>query len=208
MDNINKVVYLLREQGHSVETYRRPDGGVRITAIDGMRFAKSGAEGNNLGRSMTGTFMSKAQTIQRKRANRAVIRFTAKQKKIIQKAQRQVKKASKKQGDTYRLKAKAIKQNIKRVGWKAALKTIKNVLRHKLGGAYEAETEWWAEMLDQNNMPATAEWIRAHPSRVSWQAINTIHDLFYAAYHGQITYDQADAQALAYLRNKKNWFKG
>lgn len=208
MNNINKVIYQLREQGHSVETYRRPDGGVRIIGIDGMKFAKSGAEGNNLGRSMTGTFMSKAQISQRRKANKAVIRFTESQRRIVKKAQRMVKKIGKKTKDSYRLLAKNLKQRIKKEGWKAAKKAISNILIHKQGGAYPLESDWWSQTLSQVEMPMTSEWLRRYPNRVTWEAINKIHDLYYAAIHRQLTFEQADRQAMAFLRNKQNWFRG
>ena len=63
---IKKVVEALRAQGHKVKVYVRPDGGQRITKIDGLKFSVSGNEGNDFGRGLIGDTLTKKQYEQRR----------------------------------------------------------------------------------------------------------------------------------------------
>ncbi len=50
--NNKQVAEALKDQGHSVKTYHRPDGGFRIIEIDGVKFSKASSKGNSYARSI------------------------------------------------------------------------------------------------------------------------------------------------------------
>lgn len=65
--NVKNMIAALRSKGHSVGVYHRPDGGVRITSIDGVKY-KGSAGGNNAARQILGVSLSAKQKSQRAQA--------------------------------------------------------------------------------------------------------------------------------------------
>lgn len=79
-----KVVETLRREGHHVEYYTRPDGGIRVTQVDNRKFNAARSEGNNFARAVatqeTGRDVKLSQTAREQRAfNRANRIVTQKQ---------------------------------------------------------------------------------------------------------------------------------
>lgn len=63
---LREVVAYLKARGVDIEFKERPDGSLRITSIDGIKYA--GSEGNNKAREAAGMEMSAAQKEQRRKA--------------------------------------------------------------------------------------------------------------------------------------------
>ncbi len=150
----SKVVEQLRNQGHKVSVYKRPDGGIRITKIDGIKFTLS--EGNAFARELIGKPSSAASHEQRQKARQEALKGKKRQKakmpsltirkgdsaerrrekrelkKAVQKARKVLRKSNKKLG------AEQISKKIKREGYKKAASRILNTARHEAGLAYEA----------------------------------------------------------------------
>lgn len=68
---VKDMISALRSKGHAVSVYTRPDGGVRITAIDGKRYASSGNKGNEQARKILNVSLSPRQRSQRATAGRS-----------------------------------------------------------------------------------------------------------------------------------------
>lgn len=56
-----KIVEELEKQGHNVKVYERPDGGLRITEIDGIKFPSSNNKGNDFARNLLNEHLSEKQ---------------------------------------------------------------------------------------------------------------------------------------------------
>lgn len=71
---LREVVDYLRGRGVNITFRERPDGSLRITSIDGIRYA--GSEGNNKAREEAGMEMSAAQKEQRRKAQPKAVEGT------------------------------------------------------------------------------------------------------------------------------------
>lgn len=71
---LREVVDFLRAKGVNISFKERPDGSLRITSIDGIRYA--GSEGNNKAREAAGMEMSAAQKEQRRKAQPKAVEGT------------------------------------------------------------------------------------------------------------------------------------
>lgn len=56
-----KIVEELTKQHHKVKVYERPDGGIRITEIDGIKFLASNNKGNDFARNLLNVQLSEKQ---------------------------------------------------------------------------------------------------------------------------------------------------
>lgn len=56
-----KIVEELATRGHKVKVYVRPDGGLRITEIDGIKFTSSNNKGNDFARNLLNVHLSEKQ---------------------------------------------------------------------------------------------------------------------------------------------------
>lgn len=65
---LTEVANVLRKQGHTVTLYKRPDGGYRVSSIDGLKFSIGGNAGNDYARNLLGASLSRKQYEQREKA--------------------------------------------------------------------------------------------------------------------------------------------
>ena len=65
---LTELANALRKQGHNVTLYKRPDGGYRVSSIDGLKFSISGNTGNDYARGLLGDSLSAKQYEQRAKA--------------------------------------------------------------------------------------------------------------------------------------------
>lgn len=103
---IKNIIKELEELGYNVSFYKRKDGGIRITRINGTGF--SGSSGNKRAREIVGTTLTEGQvralsklTTPKGKGNynkRRKAPLDEETKKRIQKVQRQYRKAGKKEG--------------------------------------------------------------------------------------------------------------
>lgn len=140
---IKKVVEALRAQGHKVKVYVRPDGGQRITKIDGIKFSVSGNEGNDFGRGLIGDTLTKKQYEQRrtiqplaqegKQATITPFYVNKKGRKVTRKNAKKPQSLTIRKGDT--AQEKAIKRRIRKLRKKLkehGQKTTAKVLRGRI----------------------------------------------------------------------------
>lgn len=140
---IKKVVEALRAQGHKVKVYVRPDGGQRITKIDGLKFSVSGNEGNDFGRGLIGDTLTKKQYEQRrtiqplaqegKQATITPFYVNKKGRKVTRKNAKKPQSLTIRKGDT--AQEKAIKRRIRKLRKKLkehGQKTTAKVLRGRI----------------------------------------------------------------------------
>ena len=140
---IKRVVEALRAQGHKVKVYVRPDGGQRITKIDGLKFSVSGNEGNDFGRGLIGHTLTKKQYEQRrtiqplaqegKQATITPFYVNKKGRKVTRKNAKKPQSLTIRKGDT--AQEKAIKRRIRKLRKKLkehGQKTTAKVLRGRI----------------------------------------------------------------------------
>ena len=140
---IKKVVEALRAQGHKVKVYVRPDGGQRITKIDGLKFSVSGNEGNDFGRGLIGDTLTKKQYEQRrtiqplaqegKQATITPFYVNKKGRKVTRKNAKKPQSLTIRKGDT--AQEKAIKRRIRKLRKKLkehGQKTTAKILRGRI----------------------------------------------------------------------------
>lgn len=140
---IKKVVEALRAQGHKVKVYIRPDGGQRITKIDGIKFSVSGNEGNDFGRGLIGDTLTKKQYEQRrtiqplaqegKQATITPFYVNKKGRKVTRKNAKKPQSLTIRKGDT--AQEKAIKRRIRKLRKKLkehGQKTTAKILRGRI----------------------------------------------------------------------------
>lgn len=140
---IKKVVEALRAQGHKVKVYVRPDGGQRITKIDGIKFAVGGNEGNDFGRGLIGDSLTKKQYEQRrtiqplaqegKQATITPFYVNKKGRKVTRKNAKKPQSLTIRKGDT--AQEKAIKRRIRKLRKKLkehGQKTTAKILRGRI----------------------------------------------------------------------------
>lgn len=149
----SKVVELLRAQGRQVSVYKRPDGGLRITKIDGIKFTLS--EGNNFARQLVGEDLGRTMYEQRRRASIPALEGKRRQKakrpsltirkkdtSEIKRQKQQVKRAlrkARKSMKTKKISAEQVVKKIKREGYSKTAKGLLNTARHEAGLAYAGQ---------------------------------------------------------------------
>lgn len=150
-----KVVELLRQQGHKVSTYKRPDGGIRITKIDGIKFSLS--DGNAFGRELVNAPQSVQEYTQRRKASQYALEGKKRQKAKMpsltirksdsakrKKEKRAVKRALQKARKVMRESApttEQISKKIKREGYTRTATKLLNTARHTAGLSYPEQVD-------------------------------------------------------------------
>lgn len=211
-------------QGHSVTTYTRPDGGIRIVSIDGMRFPKSSAEGNNQARSMLGQGqLSASQKAQRAtagalsfemhKATPSMPRLTKPQKKKLAKLNRMAAKVG-----ADKTSRKQARQNIGRHQGKTSdlWQSIGHKIQHHQDVSYMGDVTWFlGELQGKDVMPKTREFLAKalgiaddpeeidnskYKYNISDTALKAAHEWYYKIGKDGVTEAQADEEALAILK--------
>lgn len=171
MRTIN-VVNQLRSQGHEVSFNVRPDGGIRIYSVDGIKFPKSSSEGNNYARELADKNLSAQQYAQRRESG-DVAKMLSKARKSQRlpsisprkadktkkrKEKMELKRAMRKLNLLRRSQGKkpfspiTLRQRIRRQGFKETTKTIRNILLKEVGVAYPRAVESFIEYI--NSLPS------------------------------------------------------
>ena len=143
---IKSVIKELKEIGYNVSFYKRKDGGIRITRINGETF--TGSSGNKKARYIIGVSLTEAQVRALGRLKtptgkgsynkRRKIPIDEETKKQIQKLQRQYRKAGKTEGKPTIRNYRYI---LKTKGKKEADRLLKQAERRILGYAYEENVD-------------------------------------------------------------------
>lgn len=148
------VVKLMRERGHKITIYKRPDGGIRVTKIDGVKFSSSNSDGINYLREAAHENISEKAYKQRRSNERVAREGKARQKakmpsltirkgdsKATRKNKYRVKRALARARKYRKTKMKQVSQRLKREGYAETIRALENIARKESGLAYPANVD-------------------------------------------------------------------
>lgn len=157
---LRSIVQKLREEGHRVSYRVREDGSIRVTSIDGRKFAAKYSEGNAEARLIAGAPLSERRTrqLQRGRTTRAAnLAKKAKApkkaplpteiRKALRRAQRLIRKKGKSTGT---ITAENVRYNIETYGEEEALARLNATSRYYQGYAYELNVRHLADRMSDD----------------------------------------------------------
>jgi len=177
---LRQIIEELRKEGHHVEYVenkppkskktgkRSTKGQIRITKIDGVKFAPNKSLGNRRAREIKGERLSEKQVSQISQAReKAFQKIRSKNalpediEKDIKRIQRKIrsseKKRAKEQGkdtiekskSTLRIKTKSVRKKLQQDGYEATKKSLRNIERYWEGYANESSIQALREMISQ-----------------------------------------------------------
>lgn len=177
---LRQIIEQLRKEGHHVEYIenkppkskktgkRSTKGQIRITKIDGVKYAPNKSLGNIRARELKGESLSTKQVQQMREARaKATQKIRSKNplptdiEKDIRRIQRKIraseKKKAKEQGkteiekskSTLRLKTKSVREKLKKDGYEATKRSLRNIERYWEGYANDSSIQALKEMLRQ-----------------------------------------------------------
>ena len=176
---LRQIIEELRKEGHHVEYVenkppkskktgkRSTKGQIRITKIDGIKFAPNKSLGNKLARELKGERLSEKQTKQISQARekafekirsknalpldieRDIKRIQAKIRRSEKKKAKELGKEVEKSKSTLRLKTKSVRAKLKQDGYEETKRSLRNIERYWEGYANESSIQALREMLNQ-----------------------------------------------------------
>ena len=177
---LRQIIEQLRREGHHIEYVenkppkskktgkRSTKGQIRITKIDGVKFAPNKSLGNRRARELKGESLSEKQVKQITQAReKASQKLRGKNplptdiEKDIKRIQRKIraseKKKAREQGkdtidkskSTLRLKTKSVREKLKKDGYEATKRSLRNIERYWEGYANESSIQALKEMISQ-----------------------------------------------------------
>lgn len=174
---IKEIIQRLRNEGHSIEAYKRPDGGYLIQSIDGIKY--SGATGNTIARSMVGSegAISSRRESQLRSITPKVGSQRAKQRKkgypkkapLPEDVKRQLRKTQtqwRKTKKTGRITTSQVRYQIEQYGLDEAMAKLKKLEQYARGIAYDENVSALADRIQSltkycetmaNSLPSNQE---------------------------------------------------
>ena len=199
------VIANLRAQGYSVEYWKRPDGGVRITSINGLAYSMTGGKGNAAAREILGQGLSTSQKAQRQTASLRTLeghstndlpKLTASERKWLRKMNYKYKKIAGKRIGMHQARRNKFYNHSSLLMKRA----ITNTIKHSLHIAYRASVEWTIAMLSNNSASKEAyedviKYLQRHINQIRDESLDAVHQLLYHA-NGNQTNAEAMLDAL------------
>ena len=140
---MREIVQVLKEQGHSVDFYDRPDGGILIRSIDGAKFV--GAQGNKVARFMTGESLSEKRGAQLESAVKTRTTGSKEIDRILKRVQREWNKAFGKSGARRKKvgskRARDVRWRLENKGEEETIRSLLESERYAKGYAYSENVE-------------------------------------------------------------------
>lgn len=136
----------LERRGYKVTFYRRPDGAIRISSINGQHYKLS--EGNKAARSITGKYLSRKQITQRRKASPYA--YTPKLPKLTKSEQlfiRRYNRKVKKLGTGIKVKMKTARIEKRKYGFKGLKQKLFTSSFRQMGIARISDVEFFQEKL-------------------------------------------------------------
>lgn len=177
---LRQIIEQLRREGHHIEYVenkppkskktgkRSTKGQIRITQIDGVKFAPNKSIGNRRARELKGETLSEKQVSQMREARtKATQKLRGKNplptdiEKDIKRIQRKIraseKKKAREQGkdeiekskSTLRLKTKSVREKLKKDGYEKTKQSLRNIERYWEGYANDSSIQALKEMINQ-----------------------------------------------------------
>ena len=197
------VIIQLQQKGVNIEFYERPDGGVRVTKINGKSFSKASSKGNTLARQLLKVNPISKKQKEHLKANRKSIsksKLTEREKKRLKEYNKRVKKLNK---ELKPLSNKTARKRKAKEGTQSLMKALKNNIRHYSGYAYRANVEWFIGVLeatDPNGYAQVISYLKRHINTIQDDALTSCHELFY---NKTFTTAQQSKMMLNNLKNSK-----
>ena len=179
----------LRNKGYAVSVYKRPDGGYRITSINGMTFKTSDNRGNEAARSLVGqgglSNVQKAQRFEAARFARVAHKATIGLPKMTKREKSKLAKMNKlaKKLKAPHVSATQFRQAKKRnKRGAAAFKTMKNTLLKFMDVAMVGSVYWFLGLLEEEAdlFPKTIAYLNKYRYSQSDTALMSCHDIYYS----------------------------
>lgn len=216
--NVRQLVAKLSSQGYKINYYIRPDGGIRITKIDGTSYPSSGGAGNQAARLLAGASLSVAQRSQRQEARQTIIetkahKVTKYAPKLTKKEKKQLSHMnyiSRKIGAWRIGRAEARKSKGREGSLKGVIEGWKASVYHHTGLAYEANIDAFLQALKRNDQfYETQEYLERAMDKlypIIDAQLMKAHDIWYAWINeGQDPTTEADEDRKAVNALKKSW---
>lgn len=192
------VVKKLQSKGTSIKYRIRPDGGIVITEVEGVKFKAK--KGNVFVRELSGVKLTEKQQniINKNRRTLPVLSKTVQRK--IAKAQRAWRSGT--HGKQGKITTKRVRKNIELFGEEQALKSLEQQERYSKGYAYYENIDHLIDRLS-GYLPDTEGLIAKIESkrdrfRDEW--ISDINDIFYAVDQGKKTLEAGIQEAFAIIK--------
>ena len=191
-----EVVEKYISEGHSVTYRKRPDGGIIITSVDGMKFPRAGT-GNKYLRQVTGINVSAKRMAQTTYNVGKFIKLKAGQHKAsslsdteeLKRLTRRVQRIWRKNQTTGEGKVtiRKVRWLQQQYGTSVAKEYLLRRERYSLGYAYEENVNYWAEVISRmgsgtqydSDFKELAEKLRSKIDHVKEADLQKIHDIQY-----------------------------
>lgn len=215
--NTRGLVSELMAKGHQVTFYNRPDGGIRITQIDGMTFAMTGGEGNQKAREILGEgqlserqksqrYEAREKTIESHRVLQGFPKLTTSEKIRFRKMNRVLRQLKQKTiGSKQARQSKGAHKNSREL-----FRAMKNIVRHASDIAYRKGVEAMSAWLSQFGiMPRVQAFLNDPKNRdlISEMSLQRIKELAYDVNNHTKDEAQADDEGVAFLEEGRSRLK-
>lgn len=195
---LKEAVEVLIKSGINIKYRIRPDGGIVVTEINGVKFqAKSG---NVRVREISGVKLTEKQQNIINKNRRKLPELSKEVKNAIRRAQRAWKKGT--PGRQGRITTKRVRRNIYLYGEEAALQSLSAQERYSKGYAYYENIDHLIDRL-KPYLPYTEaliEKIKAKKDTFRDEWISDINEIFYAADQGKKSLLVGIQEALAIIK--------
>ena len=217
--NLQEIIQTLRNEGHSIDAYKRKDGGYLIKSIDGIKF--QGATGNKVARDMTGSTLTERKISQLKAITTAKGTKASKQRKagypkktpLSDELKREIRKTQRIWRTTQakgRITTEKIRNILETQGESAAYESLRKAQAYSRGIAYDKVIEALAQRIErvkighpslENDLKDLAEKIRDFIGKNSFKDvwISKINNLFYLAEELKDDYEVLSAIEQTYI---------
>lgn len=209
---IKEVIEELIDMGYNVSFYKRKDGGVRITRINGERY--SGSSGNKEARKITNSPMSEARTIalSKLKTPKGIGSYNKRRKpklddetrKRIQRAQRLYRKSGKKEGKPTIRNYRYI---LNTYGKEEADRLLRQAERRILGLAYVENVDALILRIEADLQKDPSEGMERALSLIRYKRMNfldkwiaPIYEILYDWERELIEGDEAGAKIIAIIK--------
>lgn len=215
--NTRGLVSELMAKGHQVTFYNRPDGGIRITQIDGMSFAVTGGAGNQKAREILGEgklsdrqksqrYEAREKTIESHRVLQGFPKLTTSEKIRFRKMNRVLRRLEQTTiGSKQARQSKGAHKNTREL-----FRAMKNIIRHSLDIAYRKSVEAMSAWLAQFDiMPKVQAFLNDPKNRdlISEMSLEHIRELAYDVKNGAKEDAQADNDGMEFLEEGRSRIK-
>ena len=195
---LKEAVETLIKSGINIKYRIRPDGGIVVTEVNGVKFQAK--RGNVYVREMSGVKLTEKQQNIINRNRRTLPQLSKEVKKQIAKTQKAWRTGT--HGKLGKVTTKRVRKNIELYGEESALESLKAQERYSKGYAYFENIDYLIDRLSKY-LPITSELInliekKKDKFKEDW--IKDINDIFYAVDQGKKTAEAGTQEAIKIIK--------